>query len=314
VSAYDVALELTALLAFWLCLSVWQRDRATRGRRIFLGLAGGCALWAGGILGYNQGLLSLDQTDRLTFLGVAIIPALWLALAVHGVRPTPRRRDAWLPVALMAPSLGCWVLLWLPRLAPLFTVNGADDSPLPGPLFWANALYAWLLCGVGSAVFTATALRPGSRGGGAWRRVAIGLAGLVPLGANVVWVLSGMRGNDPTPVPLGLALVALRGAIFPGGLLQALPISHHDLVGSLPVPALVVDRRATVIEANPPALARLGLGSADALWRSLDAVVASAREPVEIEVWPIVAGGREAAQLVLLDPLRKGHPGRSPAQ
>jgi PAS domain-containing protein len=73
---------------------------------------------------------------------------------------------------------------------------------------------------------------------------------------------------------------------------------------------LITDRRGTVIEANPAARGRLGLADHRTLWRNVDEVLAEAPDAPETETWPIVASGREAAQIVLLDPPSKIGPRR----
>ena len=47
---YSIGLELTILLAFWLCLGVWQKDRATTGRVTFVALGLSAILWCSGEL------------------------------------------------------------------------------------------------------------------------------------------------------------------------------------------------------------------------------------------------------------------------
>ena len=53
---------------------------------------------------------------------------------------------------------------------------------------------------------------------------------------------------------------------------------------------------------EPAAEQRLGIPEARALGRALDAVLAAAADDLRAEVSPILSGGREAGQLVLIDP------------
>ena len=50
-------LELTTLLVFWLCLSLWQRNFQVVARRLFIGLTLACAAWCLGDICYWSGLL-----------------------------------------------------------------------------------------------------------------------------------------------------------------------------------------------------------------------------------------------------------------
>jgi hypothetical protein len=66
-----------------------------------------------------------------------------------------------------------------------------------------------------------------------------------------------------------------------------------------------------VVEANPAARGRLGLADHRTLWRAVEDVLAEASDAPDVEIWPLVSDGREAAQLVLLDPTSKIGPRRA---
>jgi PAS domain-containing protein len=104
---------------------------------------------------------------------------------------------------------------------------------------------------------------------------------------------------------LGASLLALRSGIFSGGLLQALPISQHDLIRQLPLGVVLTDRRSVVIDVNPAAERRLCVSQACAVGRTLDAILSEAESHVRAEVVPIFSQDREEGQLVLIDPPAK---------
>lgn len=296
---YAFAIELTLLLVVWQCLSVWQRDPFTPGRRIFMGLALSCACWCLGLLVAREGALPATWSDRIGFLGVLTLPALWLGLALCSANP----ESSWRPriaLALLAPQLALYALLWSDDWAALFTTTAAAGQPRPGPLFWANAAYSWILVGLGSALFLAGAVNAGRRSA-ALGRVAVAFASLVPLATNLVYVSSGMGGPDPTPVPIGLALCVLRATLFSGGLLRALPLAQRDLIDELPVPVVLTDRNDAVLDVNAAAELRLGVALDLALGRNLYAVLAEVRPAPSVSRWPVMSGGREVARMVLVD-------------
>jgi len=304
-----LALELTIVLALWLALSAWQRDEATPAGRTFLGLCLASALWCAGELVELRGLATGLGADRVAYVGILALPALWFALAAHAAELDLARRVPWLPLPLLAPQVLLYALLYAGPWGSIFLSNHADGSPDPGPLFWVTALYSWTLVVAGSALLIATALRGRRRSGG--RRLALGLASLLPIAGNVAHVGSGFAFPiDPTPLLLGVTLLALRSAVLSGGLLQALPISQHDLVGQLPVAVVLTDRHGTVIDVNPAAERRLGVSERAARGRALDSVLEEADPPPHVEVTPVVASGREVGQLALVDPPRK--PGSPP--
>ena len=138
------------------------------------------------------------------------------------------------------------------------------------------------------------------------RLLLVGVMGLVPVLGNAGWIAAGRNWPiDPSPLLLAVALLGLRSAVFSGGILQALPVSQHDLIEHLPFGVLLTDRRGTVIDVNPAAERRLGISEAHALGRNLEAVMASADAALSIESVPVTSAGREAGHLVLLDPPRK---------
>jgi PAS domain-containing protein len=179
------------------------------------------------------------------------------------------------------------------------TIEGGNDRY--GPLWWVSMVYSYLLVAGGSTLLIASALR--DKHPESWRRqVAVGLAALVPLAGNSVYVAWGLVWPfPPAPILFCAALMALRQALFSGGMLQTLPVSHAELVTQIPVPMVLTDRRGAVVQLNPAAERRLGIAEEHALGRSLDAVVAEAAEPVDWEATPVRCRSREVGQIVLLE-------------
>ena len=138
----------------------------------------------------------------------------------------------------------------------------------------------------------------------------MGIAPLVPLAGNAAYVAHGMSWTvDPTPLLFIVSLLALRSAIFTGGLFQALPVSQHDLIEQLPLGVVLTDLAGVVVDVNPAAERRLGLSEASAVGRALDAILSEAPHDVNAEISPIFSNEREAGQLVLIDPPGKDEAG-----
>ena len=161
--------------------------------------------------------------------------------------------------------------------------NGRRRAGLLIPLFSCPSATSWGIGDIGD-------IAPQNHG-------VVGNAGWIAAGRS--WPI------DPSPLLLAVALLGLRSAVFSGGILQALPVSQHDLIEHLPCAVLLTDRRGTVIDVNPAAERRLGITEAHALGRNLESVMASADAALQIESVPVRAAGREAGHLVLLDPPRK---------
>jgi PAS domain-containing protein len=208
-------------------------------------------------------------------------------------------------VVLIAPHAAVYSLLWGGAWASLYVTYGPDGAQTPGPLWWVSWAYSLTIASAGSLIFIWAGITQ-RRVPRARRLLLVGVMGLVPVLGNAAWIASGrIWPVDPSPLLLAVALLGLRSAVFSGGLLQALPVSQHDLIEHLPFGVLLTDRRGTVIDVNPAAQRRLGIPEAHALGRNLEAVVASADAALSIESVPVTSGGREAGHLVLLDPPRK---------
>jgi len=300
----SIALELTVLLSFWLFLGVWTQERPTAARQTFLALAIAAALWCVGEITFYRSVIPEIWSDRILYLGVLGLPPFWIGMAAHASRLDLARRVPWFPAMLLAPMVLPYGLMFSSRWSALFlgTVHGEPD--VYGPLWWVALAYGYALVIAGSLVLMVSALR--MQPARARRlRFGLALAALVPLAGNAWYAAHGMEGIDPTPLLFGVALLALRPALFGGGLLDALPISHHQLLEQLPLGVILTDRRNVVVDLNPAAERRLGMSEEKAIGRTLEAVLTDVGEVVEAEYTPILSGDSEAGQLVLLDPPSK---------
>jgi PAS domain-containing protein len=292
------------LLTIWLCLSAWQRDRNAPGRRIFMALCLGVALWSAANLANLHGALPPRVVDRILYLGVLTVPVLWLALALK-VRGAPVAERPAGPIALLlAPGAACYVILLTGDPPGWFLRRADDGSMLLGSLWWLHAGYSWAIATAGSIEFVRGALQTGNRDARV-RRLGAGLTSLTPILASLVFAGWGHATVDPTPLFLGATLVMLRSELYAGDLFEALPITHHDLISHIPTPLVLTDLEDRVLEINPAAQLRLAVARGDALDRSLDALLEEAPDPPEFERWPLVAAGREAGRIHLIVPRKR---------
>jgi PAS domain-containing protein len=296
--------ELMALLTVWLCLSAWQRDRNAPGRRLFMALCLGVALWSAANLATLHAALPPRVVDAILYLGLLSVPVLWLALALR-IRGGPvAERSAGALALLLAPGAACYVILLTGDPDGWFLRRDAGGAVAPGPLWWIHAGYSWVIATAGSVEFVRGALQTGDRQARV-RRLGTGLVSLTPILASVLYVGWGRTPVDPTPLFLGATLVMLRSELYAGDLFQALPISHHDLISHIPTPLVLTDLDGRVLEINPAAQLRLAVARIDALDRSLDALLDEAPDPPRFERWPLVAGGREAGGIHLIVPRKR---------
>ena len=306
---YSIALELTMLFAFWLALAVWQRDRFSPGRTTFVALCLSAMCWCLGNILEARGFESEWVTDRIGILGILACGPLWLGVAGHAARSELARRVPWFPLILLVPCAGLYGLLYSDRWSGLFiaTVPGGADQL--GPLFWVFNVYFYAIVAIGSWLLIHDALR--NRSHRPWiRRLLVGCAPLAPLIGNVLFLMGDRDKNlELTPILLVIMMLAIRGELTSGSFLQVLPVSQHDLMQQLPIGVVLTDRAGVVIGVNPAAERRIGVIEAHAIGRNLEAVVANSGPEVRLEISPILSGGREAGQLVLIDPPRKNSRG-----
>jgi len=293
---YTFIVELTAVLALWLTLGAWQQDRDQPGRVCFGEMCIAVLLWCTGELLGARGAIAHETSERVKYLGIVTFPALWLGVAAHVGQLRVAQRLPWFPAALFAPQLFIYSTLFMGPWSSLFL----SPKSGPGPLWWVHCVYSYALALVGVAICFVTALRP------AWpwrrRRLAIGMVSLVPLAGNFAYVASDLRfDHDPTPALLGVVLLMLRQALFPGGLLDVLPIAQRDLIDHLPFGVILSDPAGVVIDMNGAAGRGLAISRLEALGRTLDAVLGHAPHGTRIEISPIELRGGTQARLVVLD-------------
>ena len=297
---YAQLLELNALLCFWLCLGAWQEEGAASGRRTFVVLSLCVFAWTVGVLAQVEGLVTLEQQQRIVLLGAIPIPALWLSLGLLASNHPLERRRRWLPASIMAPQFLLYATLYVDVLPPGSFMSALDGHTVLGPLGWVNAVYAWSLAMWGSWLFLV-----GSRRLHAQRvpRLVVCLASTAPVLASVVVLAVGRDDVDPTPILIGVALLPLRYALFSGGWLHVLALPEHAIVTHIPRPLVFTDREGVVVGLNPAAQSLLRMSPDEVLGRTLDAVLAEAAPLSSSTRWPIDVDNTPSGHAVLLGPV-----------
>jgi PAS domain-containing protein len=92
-----------------------------------------------------------------------------------------------------------------------------------------------------------------------------------------------------------------RKALFPGGLLDVLPIAQRDLIDHLPFGVILSDPRGVIIDMNAASARGLAISRLEALGRTLDAVLGSTPRGTGIEISPIELRGGTRARLTVLN-------------
>jgi len=284
---HALVLELTTVLALWLILAAWQQDSDQPGRVCFGAMCVSALVWCTGELLFARGAIDPVTSERIKYIGIVTLPALWLGVAAHAAQLRVAQRLPWFSAALLVPGLIVYSTLYMGPWSALFL---SPKNTVPGPLWWVHSSYAYMLVLAGIAICLGSSLRPGWP----WRRqrLAVAFASLIPLAGNFAYLVSDLRfGHDPTPMLLGASLLLLRQSLFSGGLLDVLPIAQRDLS----------DANGVVIDMNRAARSGLALSRPEALGRTLDAVLGHARQGTRVEISPIGLRGGTKARLAVLD-------------
>lgn len=296
----SLLLEVILLLACAMALGAWQRDPSATGRLTFLALCISVGAVTLGEFLVVRGVTSELVADRVKYAGLLALPHLWLGFAAHAAGLDVSRRIPWFPVLLLIPAFLLYLLMFDDRYGVLFivTVEGGED--LRGPLWWANLVYGPSMAVLGSTLLGATALRARLPGQSA-RRVLLAASSLIPVVGNALYVGHWIDWPyDPTPLLLGITLLAMRSAVYEGGLVEPLPISQRELIHQLPLGIILTDHGGTIVEMTDVAGNRLGVFEQFALGRSLEEVLAWC-EPTTYQSSDLASRGRVSGRLVVLD-------------
>jgi hypothetical protein len=294
-----IAFELSILLGLSLLLGVGQKDRATAGRIPFLWLALVCMLWSLSELLVLMEVLGAGTGERLRYLGAFALPALWVGFAAQVAGLEVARRVPWFSALLLVPGACFYPLLYSSRWGSLFVATLENGAIRHGPVWIAWTLYAQLLLIGGSLLLVAAAVRHAQRGQPT-RRSALCLAAALPLAGHALQLELGAAWPvDPTPIFLGVALLALRSAAFSGGVLERLPIAQRELLHQLPFGVILTDRFGIVVEINDAAANRLRTTERVVIGESLASVMAATGiaplRSAHLRSW-----GRSAGEIVLV--------------
>ena len=254
---------------------------------------------------------------RIEYLGIAVAPALVIAMALAY---TGRERFLTRPVLGALLVLPAITLVLVLTLDPLYyAAVGLDTSGTfprfafePGPWY---AVAACFLLGAEIFAIALLALYLRSAHPAFRRQITVVLAGAaVPLVAYACYLagFSPIPGLDPTPIALIATAIAFTVGIVRYRLFDLAPVAHSAIFDRIPVGVLVFDGRGRIVEANPAATEILDAGGGPLVGRTLDEVarllpalpgLLTSGHGVEIEVHDPV---RNRTLAVSAAPLRTG--------
>ena len=291
-----LALAITIALSHY----AW-RHRQIRGGQAFFWLMLAVSEW---VLTYALELASVTLAGKLLwaklqYLGIAITPVAWFALARSYAQPNSSLRRRTLALLLLMPSITIALaasndwhgLIW--RSARLVDEGGMLMLELDhGMWFAAHALFSYILMGIGSLRLLVSALR--SPGLMRWQAGSMVGAACAPWFANILYLakIEPFYPLDLTPFVFGLSAVVLGWSLVRLKLLDLMPISHDMILRSLDDSVIALDTQRRVIHANLAAATLLGIPAKAMVGRSL-AELLGATHPLTTTSATITAGRAE---------------------
>lgn len=256
----SLALLVPAFTLLLLAAVGWSR-RDRRGARAFsaLMLAGAIYSFAYALEISSSTLPGMLHWIKVEYLGISVIPALWLIFAVQYTG-----RDRWLtnltyPLLFVIPLItlvSCytnerWHFLY--RLASV-----SDEGPFPmlsvtgGIVYWLHMAYINVSFLIGAALFLGMYLRiaPPYK-----KQTLIMLAGsLVPWVGNLIYA----SGNGPWDIDLNPFAFTVTGigfmwGAFRYGLLDLVPVARATVFERMRDGVLVLDAKNRIADMNPAA-------------------------------------------------------------
>ena len=313
-------MALTALIAFWLAWSAWQRQAAPGGVYFsLLMLAVAAYALADGAELAALTLPAKIVWAKLSYLGIVSLPPLWLLFSLGYSRQTrwlTRRRVAalWvLPLLILGLAVtNDWHGLIWPAITAVDASPGARLIYSHGPAVWVHAAYAYALLLAGTYWLVRTAWRSPQL----YRQQVLALVGaaFIPWVGNLLYLfnLNPWPGLDLTPPAFLLTGLAIAWSLFRYQMFDLAPMAREVLFDSLGEGVFVVDTLHRLIALNP--IAQRWLGGGDELigrnvrdLMTLSPEAFSSGSPAETPVPLTISAGPDRRMYELrISPLRQG--------
>jgi signal transduction histidine kinase len=248
-------------------LSIWAAVTARTRHGVPGSLAFGWMLLAVALWSFTSGLQTLidDRPARvliakLQYVAVAPIGVLWLMFANAYIRvpwPTDRvvRYGVWvipaLTLALVMTNERHW--FYWSAILDIDTSAGRRLHYLPGPWYWVQVSYSYILMLLG----TLTLVRGIRRFPPPYRRLTLLIltGALVPWAGNLLYVtrVLPLAAVDLTPIAFTVSAVCFTWGMFRNRLFGLVPVARDMVVDSMEDGVLVLDAQRRLLDLNAAA-------------------------------------------------------------
>jgi len=285
-------LNLVALfITLWLRISVWQY-RSKRGVRPFILMTMGLSIWVlGNMLRLSFTNLSAHIIlNHIMYLGVAIVPPAWLLFLLDYTGKTHWFNNRTRLLLLIHPILlqvaiatnPSHHLFW--ESFSLYQVDGLIVSTSTGGiLFWAHALYSYILLLAAGFLLVRTMSRSPELYRGQMLSLIIGM--VAPWLANVIF-LAGISPLpdyvDITPLAFVITVIMVAYNMYRYHFLDIVPIARDAIIENMTDAVLVLDANQRIVEANPAFLTLLNRPTSDVIGQPITNILAGQEDIIHM--------------------------------
>ncbi|MGD8404999.1 MAG: histidine kinase N-terminal 7TM domain-containing protein [Anaerolineales bacterium] len=271
---YILPLIVSAIIAGFVAVYVWQRRATTGGTMALVALALASAIWS---FGYALEIAGTDLSTKIfwgkiQYIGIGTIPLSWIIFAYSHSAPgkrVSRRTVALLSIVpcitlILAFTTELHGLIW--KDFQIRTVGTFSALELThGLWFWIYWGYSNILLFVGTIYI----FRSFNRMKGLFRRqdIILLIAVLTPWLGNVLYVLglSPIPNLDITPFAFTISVVVFTWGIYSYKLVNLAPVARDFVVEKMPDGMIVLDTQGTVVDINPALQKALGVSASQAI-------------------------------------------------
>jgi len=286
---YVLPLVMTAAISAAVALVTWRRRRVPGAVPLLVFMLA-VVEWS------VANVLELGSPDlgaklfwvNLEYLGIVIIPVMWLVFALQysGRERYLTRRNL---VLLLSIPLITLLLIWTNKLHGLMRYNIRLDTSGPfsvvaktyGMWFWVNTAYSYGLLLVGTVMFLQVLFRAS--------RLYRGQAAGLLIGAFAPWVgnalyisgLSPIPRLDVTPCAFAVSGLAVAWGLLRFRLLDIVPMARDAVIEGMGDGVIVLDAQDRIVDINPAAQRIIGRTTSEAIGQSGIQVLPCLADPLE---------------------------------
>lgn len=264
---YSIPLIIVAAISVVLAYIAW-RHRSAPGARplavLMLAVGGWACAYALSLAGST--LSAQLFWANVTYLGIVLVPAAWLLLALEYTgheRWLTRRKLALLGIMPLLTIL----VVWTDSMHHFFRSAASLDSGGQfavldvrlGPAFWVHTAYSYLLLGLGSFLLIRGVIGSPHLYRGQAATMLTGA--LIPWVGNAFYLAGGnlLRALDLTPFAFVLTGAVISIGLFRFRLLDIVPVARKNLIESMSDGVMVLDAKYRIVDINPAACQIIGL-------------------------------------------------------